>query len=228
MRVLRRGAKLQLKIFFAALILAGVFWFSYGRSEPETWRLFSTGKLVKIEIENAIYEKTDSPDYFLRVKITNLSPRFVGLERYQNARPTPSRLGEPLAFSCELAEGNHPNTMNGEGLIFLIWDAKTMEKLALAKFRAGKLPRIAPGASQEFFLIDRNSKTGIAHTWQSAPLWWRSKRFLPNDNFRSPYVIALIKGQITATDGQNAQWFAFNGRSEYLAFKYPIHTKVLP
>lgn len=226
MRVLRSGAKAQLIFGLAALVLVGAIWLSFFREPPESWQLLAAGKLVKIEAEKAIYEKPDSPDYYLRVKVTNLSPRFVGIERYENARVSQFGLRQPLTFSCELAEGDHPAPINGMHPIFLSSDIKMMERSTLAKYRAGSLLRVAPGASQKFFLVSPNAKTQIARSWKNMPLWWKSKTFLPNDNLRSPYFIALINGQLTATDGQSAQWFTF--RKDYLALKFPIKTKKLP
>lgn len=187
--------------------------------------MLASNKLVKIEAERALYEKSDSPDYYLRVRISNISAKIVGFDRLQKS-PNDWHFPQPFTTNCELAEGDHPAPVNGMHPIFLGNEIQTLEQAASAKFKNGKLPRIAPGVSTEFFLRAPNAKTQLAKSWKSAPLWWQSKSFLPNDNLRSPYCTVSLGGQLNATDGQSAHLFGF--RKNDIALRFPVKAKPLP
>jgi len=197
------------------------------------------GKLVKIEAERAIYEKPDSPDYFVRVRITNLSSQVVGFDKYKNMGGLHFPFDE-LDATCILNGGSRLGPINGMSPLYLPDNEKQVKRSAVEKFRLRKLPQIAPGAMQEFFIVMPKAKTQIARSWSSFPVWWKSLMFLPKDKRLSPFLIVSIDGQLTATNGKNVDWFRFGEShlvttsikpsltTKLLALKFPVKTKTLP
>lgn len=239
MRVLRSGANGKWIFGFSALVFIGAIWLSFFRTSPESWQLIAKGKLVKIEAEQAIYEKPNSPDYFVRVRITNLSAQVVGFDKYKNMRGLHFPFDE-LDAKCILNDGARLGPVNGMFPIYLPDNEKEVKRSAAEKFQLGKLPRIAPGAMQEFFIVMPKAKTQIARSWSSAPVWEKSLMFLPEDKRLSPFLIVSIDGQLTATNGNIVEWFRFGESTLFspgwkpslttkvIALKFPVKTKTLP
>ena len=226
MRVLRSGANVKWIFGVASLVLTGAVWISFFRTPPESWQLLAKSKLIKIEAEQAIYEKPDSPDYYLRVRITNLSSQVVGFDKFFDVR-------------CLLNQGTSLPMQNGLFPICLFEDEKLLGQSAVAKFQSGRLPQVAPKAIQEIFIVVPNGKSQIARSWNNYSLWWKSHIFFPENNRLSPFLIVSINGRLTATNGKNTESFLFGGGmpltptplplgKNSLILKFPVQTKTLP
>lgn len=218
-----RKQKLEFWLLFIPTLLLLIFpvW-SVWRARLCSWTLLESNEWVAVHVEQALYEAPGSNHFFVRFRVTNLTQRPLALD-LQDKQGTWSLF---YPYQWTLAEGDHRGMGNGLQLVPLFDAMKPKETRLLANYKAGKLTVIPPSGTVDYYRASiSGGRDNINQGWASAPLWVRSKSFIPRAPF-PPHFIMSVRGAMPLTDGQKAKSFVKIGTD--IAMPFPLRWKQMP
>ncbi|KPJ73159.1 MAG: hypothetical protein AMS14_06705, partial [Planctomycetes bacterium DG_20] len=145
---------------------------------PAEWQVVAKGKLAAVSVERALYEKTGSVHFLVRVRITNLTDRPIGVDlRSRDSVIYPNQWGIlPTNVRGEVDERRiRPRVVDGA----LRWQM-------LAAFRNKELTTVAPRGQAEY----------------SREFNASGRKDIEKQQGSGKYLFVSMDGQLFVTDGQ--------------------------
>ncbi|KPJ73160.1 MAG: hypothetical protein AMS14_06710, partial [Planctomycetes bacterium DG_20] len=173
---------------------------------PAEWQSVATGKLAAVSVERALYEKAGTTHFFVRVRITNLTDRSIGVDlRSKDSVIYPNQWGMlPTNARGEINERRiKPRTVD-----------EALRARMLAAFRGKELTAVTPRGQTEYFREFNASGRKDIDKQQDG---WK-------------YLFVSTDGQLFVTDGQsvenvNCSWGDGGPEKTDLILRLPIAWK---
>ncbi len=195
------------------IILTGVFTVAGSRStaiavqEDNQWHLLVSGKLAVVDIERVLYEKENSPHFFVHLRITNSSVHSIGVDLCHYWEVIyPNQWG--------IYQEDHPvideeRRMVDKALV----DQRKAE--IVTDYQARKLTMIPPGQATDYYRQ------------------FNSEGRLEIEKSKSGYFILRMDGRVLLTDGNIVEGVGYilqpaQPESRALVIPVPVIWKVIP
>ena len=169
------------------------------------WHVLGKTDLARFEVEKALYEKAGEPFCFVRVRLTNVTDRAIGVDLRGWMTVLPGQLGK--------SGTEHNNFFKEVRLHHTALDQRERAK-ALADFAAARLTVIPPGKSIDYYreYIERARVDKV-------------------DKAEGKYLIISMDGEQILTDGKKVEQFHVvprEGAKTDLAILSPVPWKTIP
>jgi protocatechuate 3,4-dioxygenase beta subunit len=145
------------------------------------WHRLATGELASVDVERTLYEKEGQRHFFIRVRITNLANRPVGIDLNNYWKVT-----YPNQWGMENAD--HRTDIDERRMVPKDLDAAAREEL-LAAFRTGGLTTIPPGKSIDYYREFNASGRADVDAQEK----------------QGKYLIVSLDGVLRLTDGEGVE-----------------------
>ena len=204
------------------LLLALLALWTNWQQQSSSWVGLGQNDLTSVEVEQALYQSPDSPRFWVRFRVTNrtdgpLSVNFAG-------KPGLWKAIHPYRW-C-VTEGDHRGIVSEMMPLALESDIEREKGVLRASIRASTATIIAPHGSADYYRASPSGgRAAVENAWSSAPLWMKSKTYLPRQPFKLHLVMG-VRGTICASDGRRVQSFVRIGHDVGLPF--PLKWKPIP
>jgi len=169
------------------------------------WHLLGQTDLARFKVEKALYEKAGEPFCFVRVRVTNVSDRAIGVDLRGWMAVYPGYFGK--------SDTEHNNFFKQVRMYHAALDQPKRAEL-LADFAAGRLTVIPAGKSVDYYreYIERAKVEKV-------------------DKAAGKYLIISMDGEQILTDGKKVEQFlgaGQEGANTDLAILSPVPWKTIP